>query len=84
VGSRFGLIAGLLAVFVVAGVGLSTMKYVQVDEGERGIIITQGRVEGVHEPGLFFRPFAPFTSVSVVNVRRQTRQAAQNVASSDK
>ncbi|NNJ11594.1 SPFH domain-containing protein [Chloroflexales bacterium ZM16-3] len=83
-GSRAGLIAGLVVILALVGVGLSTMKFEQVDEGERGIIITQGRVEGVQEPGLFFRPFAPFTSISVVNVRRQTRTAAQNVASSDK
>lgn len=83
-GSRIGLIIGLVVVFALVGVGLSTMKYEQIDEGERGIIITQGRVEGIQEPGLFFRPFAPFTSISAVNVRRQTRQASQNVASSDK
>lgn len=83
-GSRVGLVAGLVVIFALVGVGLSTMKFEQIDEGERGIIITQGRVEAVQEPGLFFRPFAPFTSISVVNVRRQTRTAAQNVASSDK
>ncbi len=84
VGSRAGLVIGLVVIFAIIGAGLSTMKYEQVDEGERGIIITQGRVEGIQEPGLFFRPFAPFTSIEVVNVRRQTRQASQNVASSDK
>jgi regulator of protease activity HflC (stomatin/prohibitin superfamily) len=81
---RFGWIAGVVIVFMVIGVGLSTMKYAQINEGERGIIVTQGRVEGVQEPGLFFRPFAPFTNVEIVNVRRQARQISQNVASSDK
>lgn len=81
---RFGLIAGLLLVLVLAGLGLSTMKYAQVNEGERGIIVTQGRVEGIQEPGIFFRPFAPFTNIETVNVRRQTREITQNVASSDK
>ncbi|NCC36751.1 MAG: SPFH domain-containing protein, partial [Chloroflexia bacterium] len=41
-------------------------------------------VEGVQEPGIFFRPFAPFTNIEVVNIRRQTRTIEQNVASSDK
>lgn len=81
---RFGWIAGVVIVFMVIGVGLSTMKYAQINEGERGIIVIQGRVEGVQEPGLFFSPFAPFTNVEIVNVRRQARQIAQNVASSDK
>ncbi|NJO81690.1 MAG: SPFH domain-containing protein [Blastochloris sp.] len=82
--NRVGLIAGLLVVFVVLGIGLSTMKFQQVNEGQRGIIVTQGRVDGIQEPGLFFSPFAPFTTVELVNVRRQTRQVNQNVASSDK
>lgn len=82
--ARFGWIAGVVVVFVILGIGLSTMKYAQINEGERGIIVTQGRVEGVQEPGLFFRPFAPFTSIELVNIRRQTRQISQNVASSDK
>jgi regulator of protease activity HflC (stomatin/prohibitin superfamily) len=71
-------------VLVVAGLLLSTFKYAQIDEGERGIIITQGAVEGVQEPGIFFRVFAPFTRVETVNIKRQTRQVTQNVASSDK
>jgi len=73
-----------LAVLVILGIGLSTMKFAQINEGERGIIVTQGRVEGIQEPGLFFRPFAPFTTVEVVNIRRQTREITQNVASFDK
>lgn len=84
VGSRLGLIGGFFLVLMIIGVGLSTMKFAQINEGERGIIVTQGRVEGIQEPGIFFRPFAPFTSVEVVNVRRQTRTISQNVASSDK
>jgi regulator of protease activity HflC (stomatin/prohibitin superfamily) len=82
--ARFGWIVGAVIVFMIAGIGLSTMKYAQINEGERGIIITQGRVEGIQEPGLFFRPFAPFTSIEVVNVRRQARHITQNVASKDK
>ncbi len=83
-GARAGLILTVLAVLVIGGLGLSTMKYAQVNEGERGIIVTQGRVEGIQDPGIFFRPFAPFTNVETVNIRRQTRQITQNVASSDK
>ncbi|MCX7792610.1 MAG: SPFH domain-containing protein [Chloroflexaceae bacterium] len=79
-----GLIGIAVLIVVVVGLGLSTMKFAQVNEGERGIIVTQGRVEGVQEPGIFFRPFAPFTTIEVVNVRRQTRTISQNVASSDK
>jgi regulator of protease activity HflC (stomatin/prohibitin superfamily) len=71
-------------VLLIVGVGLATMRFAQINEGDRGIIVTQGRVEGIQEPGLFFRPFAPFTSIETVNVRRQTRQITQNVASSDK
>lgn len=81
---RGGLVIGVVLVIAIIGLGISTMKFAQVDEGERGIIVTQGRVEGIQEPGLFFRPFAPFTNVEVVNIRRMTRQASQNVASSDK
>ena len=83
-GIRFGAFGIFLLVLIIIGLGLSTMKFAQVNEGERGLIITQGRVEGVQEPGIFFRPFAPFTSVEVVNIRRQTRTISQNVASSDK
>ncbi len=82
--ARTGLIATAVLILVIVGLGLSTMKFAQVNEGERGIIVTQGRVEGVQEPGIFFRPFAPFTTIEVVNVRRQTRTISQNVASSDK
>ncbi|NTU84053.1 MAG: SPFH domain-containing protein [Chloroflexales bacterium] len=84
IGSRAGLIGGALLVLIIAGIGLSTMKFAQINEGERGIIVTQGRVEGIQEPGIFFRPFAPFTNVEIVNIRRQTREITQNVASSDK
>lgn len=83
-GSRVGLVGALLAVLVIVGVGLSTLKYVQVDEGQAGIVVTQGRIDDVVGPGPFFRPFAPFTQVQLVNVRRQTREITQNVASSDK
>jgi regulator of protease activity HflC (stomatin/prohibitin superfamily) len=84
IGARVGFIGGALLVLVILGIGLSTMKFAQINEGERGIIVTQGRVEGVQEPGIYFRPFAPFTSVETVNIRRQTREITQNVASSDK
>lgn len=83
-GGRFAWIAGLVLVFVIVAIGLSTMKYVQIDEGEAGIVVTQGRIEGVEGSGAFFRPFAPFTEVQIVNLRRQTREITQNVASSDK
>jgi regulator of protease activity HflC (stomatin/prohibitin superfamily) len=69
---------------VILALGAATTRYAQIDEGTRGIIVTQGAVEGVQEPGLFFRLFAPFTKVEIVNVRRQSRQIKQNVASSDK
>jgi regulator of protease activity HflC (stomatin/prohibitin superfamily) len=84
IGGRIGVVGGALLVLVILGIGLSTMKFAQINEGERGIIVTQGRVEGVQEPGIFFRPFAPFTNVESVNIRRQTREITQNVASSDK
>jgi regulator of protease activity HflC (stomatin/prohibitin superfamily) len=83
-GLSVGLIGGILLVLIIVGIGLSTMKFAQINEGERGIIVTQGRVESVQEPGLFFRPFAPFTNVEIVNIRRQSRTVNQNVASSDK
>ena len=79
---RTVLIGVVVAVIAIAG--LTTLKFAQIDEGQRGIIITQGAVEGIQEPGIFFRPFAPFTRVEVVNIKRQTRQVTQNVASSDK
>jgi regulator of protease activity HflC (stomatin/prohibitin superfamily) len=77
------IVIGVVVVVILIA-GLSTMKFAQIDEGQRGIIITQGAVEGVQEPGIFFRPFAPFTRIEVVNIKRQTRQVTQNVASSDK
>lgn len=82
--NRLGLVSVLVLVLVIIGIGLSTTKFAQINEGERGIIVTQGRVEGIQEPGIFFRPFAPFTTIEVVNVRRQTRTISQNVASKDK
>lgn len=84
IGSRLGLVGGAFLVLLILAAGLTTMKFAQINEGERGIIVTQGRVEGVQEPGIFFRPFAPFTNVETVNIRRQTREITQNVASSDK
>lgn len=83
-GNRFAWVAGLVVVFIIAGIGLSTMKYVQIDEGEAGIELRQGRIVDVHGPGPIFRPFAPFTEIEEVNVRRQTREITQNVASRDK
>ena len=77
------IVIGLAAVLVISA-ALSTFKFAQIDEGQRGIIITQGAVEGVQDPGIFLRVFAPFTRVEVVNIKRQTRQVTQNVASSDK
>jgi regulator of protease activity HflC (stomatin/prohibitin superfamily) len=82
--ARVSTLAVLVLIVVIVGVGVSTVEFAQVNEGERGIIVTQGRVEGIQEPGIFFRPFAPFTTVEIVNVRRQTRQISQNVASFDK
>ena len=85
VGRGMGRFIGIAVVVVVLAVAaLSTFKFAQIDEGQRGIIITQGAVEGIQEPGIFFRVFAPFTRVEVVNIKRQTRQVTQNVASSDK
>jgi regulator of protease activity HflC (stomatin/prohibitin superfamily) len=80
--SRIASIVALIA--VILALGAATTRYAQIDEGTRGIVVTQGAVEGVQEPGLFFRLFAPFTKVEIVNVRRQSRQIKQNVASSDK
>src|SRR5215213_9290339 len=84
-GGTVGRLIGIVVVLLIVGVALfSTFKFKQIDEGQRGIIITQGAVEGVQEPGIFFRVFAPFTRVEAVNIKRQTRQVTQNVASSDK
>ncbi|MEN9933808.1 MAG: hypothetical protein RLZZ387_387 [Chloroflexota bacterium] len=71
-------------VLIIVGLGAATTRFAQVDEGQRGIIITNGAVSGVQEPGIFFQPFAPFTRLALVNVRRQSREITQNVASSDK
>ncbi|MCZ7574542.1 MAG: SPFH domain-containing protein [Ardenticatenaceae bacterium] len=79
-----GVLGVFLGIVVMLVLLLTTMKFAQIDEGERGIVITQGAVEGIQEPGIFFRPFAPFTRVAIVDVKRQTRQISQNVASSDK
>ncbi len=77
-------VAIVFVLLIIIGLGAATARFVQVDEGQRGVIITSGAVEGVQEPGVFFRPFAPLTRVEILNVRRQTRQISQNVASSDK
>jgi regulator of protease activity HflC (stomatin/prohibitin superfamily) len=81
---RGGTIVTVIIVLILIAGAASTFKYAQIDEGQRGIIVTQGAVEDIQEPGIFFRVFAPFTRVEAVNVRRQTRQITQNVASSDK
>ncbi len=80
--SRLAAIVALIA--AILALGAATTRFAQIDEGTRGIVVTQGAVEGIQEPGLFFRPFAPFTRIEIVNVRRQSRQIEQNVASSDK
>lgn len=82
--ARLSVVSSLIILFIIAGIGLSTMKYVQVDEGQAAIELVQGRIVAVHGPGPIFRPFAPFTEIRLVNVRRQSRQISQNVASSDK
>jgi regulator of protease activity HflC (stomatin/prohibitin superfamily) len=80
--SRLAAIVALIA--AILALGAATTRFAQIDEGTRGIVVTQGAVEGIQEPGLFFRAFAPFTRIEIVNVRRQSRQIEQNVASSDK
>ena len=82
--SRLTFVSGFILLLIIVSVGLSTMKYVQVDEGQAAIELVQGRIVAVHRPGPIFRPFAPFTEIKLVNIRRQTRQISQNVASSDK
>lgn len=82
--SRLSLVGGFILLLIIVGIGLSTMKYVQVDEGQAAIELVQGRIVAVHGPGPIFRPFAPFTEIELVNIRRQSRQISQNVASSDK
>lgn len=72
-----------VVLLIIAGAALSTVTYEQIDEGERGIVIVQGAVREVREPGIFFS-LVPFTRVEKVNIKRQTRQISQNVASSDK
>lgn len=80
---RGGTIAVVVGVIILIALAATTFKYAQIDEGQRGIIVTQGAVAGVQEPGIFWT-IDPFTRIQVVNVRRQTRQISQNVASSDK
>lgn len=80
---RAGTIVSVVVGIVLVIAAFSVFKYAQIDEGQRGIIITRGAVVGVQEPGIFWT-IDPFTRVEVVNVRRQTRQITQNVASSDK
>jgi regulator of protease activity HflC (stomatin/prohibitin superfamily) len=78
-------IVGIVAIVaIILALGAATTRFAQIDEGTRGIIVTQGAVEGIQEPGMFFRAFAPFTKIAIVNVRRQSQQITQNVASSDK
>jgi regulator of protease activity HflC (stomatin/prohibitin superfamily) len=74
----------ILVAVVVIAILASSIKIVQINEGERGIVVTQGAVEEVRDAGLVIKPLAFFTKIEVVNVRRQTRQISQNVASSDK
>jgi regulator of protease activity HflC (stomatin/prohibitin superfamily) len=81
---RGGTIFGIIGIAVLAVLAFSTVKIVQVSEGQRGIVLYQGRFEKVQEPGLFFRPLGFFTDVRVVDVTRQTLNIEQNVASSDK
>lgn len=80
---RGGTIATIVIILVLIGIAASAFKFRQIDEGQRGVIITQGAVTGIQDPGIFWT-INPFTRVEVVNVRRQTRQISQNVASSDK
>lgn len=78
-------IVGIVALIaIILALGAATTRFAQIDEGTRGIIVTQGAVETIQEPGMFFRAFAPFTKIAIVNVRRQSQQIKQNVASSDK
>jgi regulator of protease activity HflC (stomatin/prohibitin superfamily) len=78
-------IVGIVAIVaIILALGAATTRFAQIDEGTRGIIVTQGAVEGIQEPGMFFRAFAPFTKIAIVNVRRQSQLIKQNVASSDK
>jgi regulator of protease activity HflC (stomatin/prohibitin superfamily) len=80
---RGGTIITAIVVIIVIVLAAATFKYAQVDEGQRGVIVTRGAVAGVQEPGIFWT-IDPFTRVQIVNVRRQTRTITQNVASSDK
>lgn len=81
---RGGMIATVVGIVAVIILAFTTMAIVQISEGQRGIVLYQGRFEKVQEPGLFFRPFGLFTEVRVVDVTRQTLNIEQNVASSDK
>jgi regulator of protease activity HflC (stomatin/prohibitin superfamily) len=80
---RGGTILAVVGLVILIVIAATTLKYAQIDEGQRGIIVTQGAVAGIQEPGIFWT-INPFTRIQVVNVRRQTRQISQNVASSDK
>lgn len=51
--SRLRLIAGLVLLIVVILIGAGS--FYTVDEGERAVVTTNGRVVGVAEPGLHFK-----------------------------
>lgn len=65
------LVIAIVSLFTVFVVGLST--YYTIDEGERGVILRNGRVIGIAEPGLHFK--TPFIdSVYEISVRAHARK----------
>jgi regulator of protease activity HflC (stomatin/prohibitin superfamily) len=61
-----GGVIALLALVIIGG------SFYQVDEGERGVILRNGKVVGTAEPGLNFK-YPIIDSVKDVNVQSQTR-----------
>jgi regulator of protease activity HflC (stomatin/prohibitin superfamily) len=62
------ILAGIVA-FVILAIGFGT--YYTVDQGQRGVLLTNGAFSSIAEPGLHFKaPF--FQSVAYINTQQQT------------
>jgi regulator of protease activity HflC (stomatin/prohibitin superfamily) len=66
---NYRVVGGTLAVlFVVAVIG--AQSWYTIDQGERGVLLTNGAVSGVVEPGLHFK-LPLFQTVAKVTLRQQ-------------
>src|SRR5579871_5746912 len=63
--------SGVLGIIVVAGLAAALINsWYTVDQGERGVLLTNGALSGVVEPGLHFKvPF--FQQVAKISLRQQ-------------